>query len=94
MSRKVTATYPRLLAPPKQSFFLLGPRGTGKTTWLHAHFDAAHWIDLLEEERYQRYLADAGAFGRELESLPERSWVVVDEIQRLPQLLNEIHRHI
>ena len=94
MHGNVTATYTRLLPPPKQTFFLLGPRGTGKTTWLGAHFGTAHVIDLLEEERYQRYLADAGAFGRELEALVPRSWVVVDEIQRLPTLLNEIHRHI
>lgn len=90
----VTASYTRLLQPPKSSFFLLGPRGTGKTTWLDAHFAKAHTVDLLEEARYQRYLADPDAFARELAALPARSWVVVDEVQRLPQLLNEVHRQM
>lgn len=90
----VTASYTRLLQPPKTSFFLLGPRGTGKTTWLDAHFAGAHTIDLLEEARFQRYLADPEAFTRELTALPARSWVVVDEVQRLPQLLNEVHRQM
>jgi predicted AAA+ superfamily ATPase len=86
--------YSRLLAPPRGSFFLLGPRGTGKTTWLAQHFPAALRIDLLDEARYQRYLADAGAFERELRQATDGARVVVDEIQRLPSLLNEIHRQI
>ncbi len=79
---------------PEADVFSLGPRGTGKTTWLDEHFAAAHSIDLLEEDRYQRYLADPGAFGRELEALPRGAWVVVDEVQRLPTLLNEVHRQM
>jgi predicted AAA+ superfamily ATPase len=86
--------YARLLEPPKGSFFLLGARGTGKTTWLHGAFPEATRVDLLDEVRFQRYLADPAAFGRELAALPKGSRVVVDEIQRLPQLLNEVHRQI
>ncbi|HEX5101503.1 MAG TPA: ATP-binding protein [Polyangiaceae bacterium] len=86
--------FSRLLEPPKGTFLLLGPRGTGKTTWLSAHFADALRIDLLEEARYQRYLADAAAFERELGSARDGSWVVVDEVQRLPSLLNEVHRQI
>ncbi|MBI2900271.1 MAG: ATP-binding protein [Planctomycetes bacterium] len=86
--------FPRLLRPPKSSFFLFGPRGSGKTTWLREHFPRAHRIDLLDEARYQRYLADVSLFERELRALPAGSWVVVDEVQRLPFLLNEVHRAI
>jgi predicted AAA+ superfamily ATPase len=87
-------TYPRILAPPKGSFFLFGPRGAGKSTWLRAAFPQAHRIDLLDEALYQSYLADVGGFAGELRSLASGSTVVVDEVQRLPALLNEVHRHI
>lgn len=86
--------YARLLGPPRGSFLLLGPRGTGKTTWLAQHFPSVPRIDLLDEVRYQRYLGDAGAFERELRTVAAGAWVVVDEIQRLPSLLNEVHRQI
>ncbi|MBI4951760.1 MAG: ATP-binding protein [Myxococcales bacterium] len=86
--------YPRLLTPPKRSFFLLGPRGTGKTTWLDQHFPRAKRFDLLDEVRYQRYLADVGQFQRELAAVPAGAWAVLDEVQRLPSLLNEVHRQM
>lgn len=86
--------YSRLLKPPPSSFFLLGPRGTGKTTWLREHFSPALRIDLLEEARYQRYLAEPAAFERDLGAAGASSWVVVDEVQRLPSLLNEVHRQM
>jgi uncharacterized protein len=84
----------RLFAPPRGSYFLFGPRGSGKSTWLrHLHPDA-HWVDLLDESRYQRYLVDPGLFSAELDALPPRSLVVVDEVQRLPALLNVVHQKI
>ncbi|MDI7269438.1 MAG: ATP-binding protein [Myxococcota bacterium] len=88
------APVPRILRPPKGSFFLLGPRGTGKSTWLRSELRPALTVDLLDESRYQSLLADPGQFATELAALPEKSLVVVDEIQRLPNLLNEVHRHI
>jgi predicted AAA+ superfamily ATPase len=84
----------RALKRPEQSFFLLGPRGTGKTTWVRHEFPEAHVISLLDETLYQAYLADIGRFAAELRALPEGAWVFVDEIQRLPNLLNEVHRFI
>jgi predicted AAA+ superfamily ATPase len=86
--------YPRMLAPPRGCFFLFGPRGVGKSTWLRTVFPEAHRIDLLDEALYQSYLADAGAFAGELRTLPPGSLVIVDEVQRLPALLNEVHRHM
>jgi predicted AAA+ superfamily ATPase len=84
----------RIFKAPNQSFFLFGARGSGKTTWLKAAFPDAHWIDLLAEDVYQRLLANPGLFAKELRPLEDGSWVVVDEIQRLPNLLNEVHRFI
>ncbi len=79
---------------PARSFFLFGPRGSGKSTWLRQEFGDAIWVDLLEESRYQSYLANPALFAQVLEGVPVGSWVVVDEIQRLPNLLNEVHRFI
>lgn len=84
----------RIIDLPTQSFFLLGPRGTGKSTWLRQTLPEAHWIDLLSEETYQGFLANPGLFAAELRPLGKDDWVVVDEIQRLPNLLNEVHRFI
>jgi uncharacterized protein len=86
--------FERIFRAPEQSFFLLGPRGTGKSTWLRKTFINAHVIDLLSEEIYQRLLAHPGQFANELRAVPSGRWVIVDEIQRLPGLLNEVHRHI
>jgi predicted AAA+ superfamily ATPase len=69
-------------------------RGVGKSTWARETFPDAHRIDLLDEGVFQSYLRDPRLFGRELERVPERAWVVVDEIQRLPLLLNDVHRLI
>jgi predicted AAA+ superfamily ATPase len=72
----------------------MGPRGSGKSTWLRANFSDAHFIDLLSEATYQRLLANPEAFADELRALNPDQWVVVDEVQRLPGLLNEVHRFI
>ena len=82
----------RILEVPGMSFFLFGPRGTGKTTWLRQVFPGAHRIDLLDEALYQSYLANIGLFAQELRAVPEGDLVVVDEVQRIPALLNEVHR--
>lgn len=86
--------YRRLLVGPKTSFFLLGMRGTGKSTWASQTLPNATRVDLLSEATFQAYLVDPAKFARELAALKPNTWVVVDEIQRLPSLLNEVHRHI
>ncbi|MBI4468413.1 MAG: ATP-binding protein [Acidobacteria bacterium] len=86
--------YPRIYRPPTQSFFLFGPRGVGKSTWAKGLFTDARRIDLLDESLYQSYLTTPEIFSSELRPLRPRSWVIVDEIQRLPLLLNEVHRLI
>src|SRR6266508_1916578 len=91
-SRSELKLYPRIYTAPGQSFFLFGPRGVGKSTWAKQQFPKTPRIDLLDEALYQSYLADPDMFAAELRALPDHSWVVVDEIQRLPSLLNQIHR--
>ncbi|MBM3245951.1 MAG: ATP-binding protein [Candidatus Omnitrophica bacterium] len=86
--------YSRLLIPPKaKSFFLFGPRGTGKTTWAKATFPKAIYLDLLEAEVFNDLLANP----QRLEHfIPQdfNDWVIIDEVQRIPELLNEAHRLI
>lgn len=83
--------YPRILVNPETSFFLFGARGTGKSTWLRQLLPEAVSVNLLDEGLYQKYLAEPGLFGQRMRALPPASWVVVDEVQRLPNLLNEVH---
>ena len=81
----------RFLKAPKQSFFLLGPRGTGKTTWIKEHFQNALWIDLLLPEELQYYGARPERLKEALDAEPSSKIVVVDEIQKLPELLSLVH---
>ena len=83
--------YSRRLSPPSTSFFLFGMRGVGKTTWAREHFPDARWIDLLREDVYQAHMVEPQLFRRQLADAKPNDWVIVDEIQRLPSLLNEIH---
>lgn len=89
------ALYKRLLAPPAtSSFFLFGLRGVGKSTWVRQTFPEALRFDLLDEGLFQSYLRDPRLFGRELLRAPSGQTIIVDEVQRLPSLLNEVHRFI
>lgn len=85
--------YSRIIKPPtEKSFFLFGPRGTGKTTWVKAAFPKAAYLDLLEAELFNDLLANP----QRLENFIPRGvdWVIIDEVQRIPELLNEVHRLI
>ncbi|MGH9256215.1 MAG: ATP-binding protein [Vicinamibacterales bacterium] len=90
----VSGQYPRLLTPPKGSFFLHGVRGVGKSTWARATFPNAHVVDLLDESRLQTLLANPGELALEIRDLPRDRVIVLDEVQRVPALLNEVHRAI
>lgn len=83
--------FPRLLKPPRSSFFLFGPRGTGKSTWIRAHFADAHIVNLLATDLMLRYERDPAAFRAEVLALPKDRWIVIDEVQRVPRLLDEVH---
>ena len=87
-------SYDRLIEPPGQSFFLFGMRGVGKSTWARAAFPDAVHVDLLDERLYQDLLGDPSLFAQSIGDLAPNGRVVVDEVQRLPSLLNEVHRLI
>lgn len=86
--------YTRLARVPEQSFFLLGIRGVGKSTWVREALPGALRIDLLDEALFTDLLADTALFRQLLAQQQTGDWVVVDEVQRIPALLNEIHRLI
>jgi predicted AAA+ superfamily ATPase len=85
------AMYTRHLKAPRESFFLFGPRGTGKSTWLRQQLPDAHWFDLLRMPLVLELTRRPETFRARIEALPKGSWVVVDEVQRMPALLDEVH---
>lgn len=92
--------YQRILNLPnllkKKSFFLFGPRSTGKTSLIKAQFPSdVPVIDLLDNNLYIRLLENPMM----LESLiiadnPSTTCAIIDEVQRIPDILNEVHRLI
>jgi predicted AAA+ superfamily ATPase len=76
----------------QKSFFLFGPRATGKTTLIDTTLSEALVIDLLEARTFQSLLKDPGRLGEMIDD-PKRI-VVIDEMQKLPSLLDEVHRLI
>ena len=86
----------RDLALPKsgaESFFLWGPRQIGKSTLLRNTYPEGRWIDLLKAEEYRRYLARPELLRQEVEAegASPRQQIVIDEIQKVPALLDEVH---
>jgi len=72
--------FPRLFRLPDHSFFLFGPRGTGKTTWLrHVLLDAL-WFDLLRTQTFLTLARQPELFRQQVDARPKRSWVVMDEV--------------
>lgn len=79
----------------KKSFFLFGPRSTGKTTLLHCQFPEKPVINLLSSATYLTLAADPSRFTDMVrEQLRDNSVIIVDEIQKLPILLDEVHNLI
>jgi len=81
----------RFLEPPRQSFFLFGPRGTGKTTWLRQVFPGALTVDLLQPDVARELLARPERLSDLVRGAPAGAAVVLDEVQRVPELLNVVH---
>lgn len=88
---KITAMYTRCLSPLDHSFFLFGPRSTGKTTWLRRHYEDALWFNLLREDDLLPLLGNVGLFRQKVLARPFDTWVVIDEVQKHPPILNEVH---
>lgn len=86
--------FDRLLdIPSETSNFLFGPRGTGKTSWVKSRYPNALYFDLLDSEIYKQFLARPGRLDK-LIPIDFDDYVILDEVQRIPELLNEVHRLI
>lgn len=83
--------FQRFFIPPKQSYFLFGPRGTGKSTWLKATYPEAYWVDLLDPEQFRFFSAGPERLRLLLEENPGKKIVVIDEVQKVPEILNVVH---
>jgi len=91
-----TPMYKRLLTLPTEtdsSYFLFGPRGTGKTTWLKSHLPNSTYIDLLDQKIYFELSANPGQLS-EYFTEDRSQWIIIDEVQKIPALLDEVHRYI
>lgn len=84
----------RAFNPPKRSFFLFGPRGTGKSTWMKTIYPNALYIDLLTPAVLQSYLANPGRLAELIKDYPEKKVIIIDEVQKAPSLLPIVHQEI
>lgn len=82
---------PRCFKSPDSSFFLFGPRGTGKSTYLKHCCGDALWIDLLRPDVLRRYTARPEDIIDLVRGNPEKRQVVVDEVQKAPEILSAVH---
>lgn len=83
----------RFFQAPEQSFFLFGPRGTGKSTWLKQHYTCAEVIDLLAPEVFRTYSARPERL-REVTRGSKSKTIIIDEVQKIPELLDVVHELI
>ncbi len=85
------AFFKRFFTIPKQSFFLFGPRGTGKSTLIKNLFPDALWIDLLQPDVLHFYSAHPEKLFDYVRGNPDKRVIVIDEVQKAPSLLSVVH---
>lgn len=81
----------RYFKAPKRSYFLFGPRGTGKSTWVKGHYQNALCFDLLLADVRRGFEANPEQLHQKVEANPGIDTVIIDEIQKVPELLTEVH---
>ncbi len=81
----------RFFDVPDRNCFLFGPRGTGKSTWLRHQLPDALFLDLLEPALHRGLNARPERLRELLAGSPRADTIVIDEIQRIPELLTVIH---
>jgi len=89
--RRIMETTPRFFEAPAGHFFLLGPRGTGKTWWTRAQFPEAMCVDLLDPGTLREMAARPERLRERLAAEKGIDTVVIDEVQKLPELLEVVH---
>jgi len=87
-------TKSRFLKAPKGSFFLFGPRGTGKSSWLKRTFPKAIYLDFLSPEILRAYSSSPERLEALIEGNPSEKTIIIDEVQRIPEVLGVVHRLI
>ena len=86
--------FERFYRPPAGSYFLFGPRGTGKSTWLRESYPDALFIDLIDPENTRFYDARPERLRDTIAASAGRRRVVIDEVQRVSELLQVVHQLI
>lgn len=81
----------RSLPVPNKSFMLLGPRGTGKSTWVKHNLKSAFEINLLKSSQYLPLSQNPTLLHEWVGHLKKGQWVFIDEVQKIPALLDEVH---
>ncbi len=84
-------TIRRFLKVEKESFFLLGPRGTGKSTLIKKEFSEALYLDLLLPDVFRNYSAYPERLRELVHAHREKRTIIIDEVQKVPQLLEVVH---
>ncbi|EKE01835.1 MAG: hypothetical protein ACD_21C00038G0001 [uncultured bacterium] len=85
------ATIKRVFQDQPRSFFLFGPRGVGKSTWMREQYQGALWIDLLDPQTLRNFVAKPERLFDLIDANPSQSIVVIDEVQKVPTLLSVVH---
>jgi len=84
----------RFFEAPRGHYFLFGPRGTGKSTWIAAAYPTAQWVNLLAPETHRALAARPERLRDLIAANPDKQVIVIDEVQRLPALLDVVHEQI
>lgn len=82
------------IPPKKESYFLFGPRGTGKTTWLKKTYQDALWIDLLNPQEERIFSMYPEKLKERINANPTKKIVIIDEVQKVPKILDVVHELI
>ena len=83
--------FERFYNAPADSFFIFGPRGTGKSTWLKKTFSDAYSIDLLDDGIFRKHIAQPELIKQLVRANPQIKRYIIDEVQKAPKLLDSIH---
>lgn len=84
----------RLSPPPTRSSFLFGPRGTGKSTYAQQCFPDAVFLDLRAGPISRALAAEPERLHETLDAASVARWVVIDEVQRVPAILDAVHQRM